>query len=59
VMYEGRFMGIVPTARATMEDIGLMMAGSMPEGAEQAAGSPGGGTRDEPPRTGAGGEGEE
>ncbi len=39
VMYEGRFMGIVSTARATMEDIGLMMAGSMPEGGDEGAGS--------------------
>ena len=33
VMYEGRFMGIVPTAETSMEDIGLMMAGSHPESA--------------------------
>ena len=43
VMYEGRFMGIVSTAQTTMEDIGLMMAGSMPEGAGAAPGRPGGG----------------
>ncbi|MBN2551641.1 MAG: ABC transporter ATP-binding protein [Spirochaetales bacterium] len=36
VMYEGRFMGIVPTARATMEEIGLMMAGSKPGAADGA-----------------------
>ena len=28
VMYEGRLMGILATAEATMEDVGLMMAGS-------------------------------
>jgi ABC-type uncharacterized transport system ATPase subunit len=39
VMYEGRFMGIVSTAQATMENIGLMMAGSMPEGAGAGADS--------------------
>jgi simple sugar transport system ATP-binding protein len=30
VMFEGRFMGIVPAAQASMEEIGLMMAGSRP-----------------------------
>ena len=30
VMYEGRFMGILPTTEATVEDVGLMMAGSQP-----------------------------
>jgi simple sugar transport system ATP-binding protein len=34
VMYEGRIMGIVPTAEADVEEIGLMMAGSTAERTE-------------------------
>jgi ABC-type uncharacterized transport system ATPase subunit len=40
VMYEGRFMGVVPAESATMEEVGLMMAGARgagggPEGGPQ------------------------
>ena len=31
VIYEGSFMGIVPTSQANEELLGLMMSGSMPE----------------------------
>ena len=58
VMYEGRFMGIVSTAQAEMEDIGLMMAGSMPEGPTAAEVSLSRGSPDKPAEPGSSGGGE-
>ena len=37
VMFEGRIVGVVDGATATVEEIGLMMAGSRPEGSVDAA----------------------
>jgi simple sugar transport system ATP-binding protein len=44
VMFEGRIMGVVDTATASVEEIGLMMAGIKPGGAS----TPGAGTKEMP-----------
>ncbi len=36
VMYEGRIMAVVPHAEATLENLGLLMAGVVPDGADAA-----------------------
>jgi ABC-type uncharacterized transport system ATPase subunit len=38
VMFEGRFMGVVDPQNCEIEDIGLMMAGSMPESLHESQG---------------------